>query len=270
MHASELWESDSIGPRLARLALSPLSLIYAIGWEAYLGVYRLGLKRAKEPHRPVVCVGNLVSGGSGKTPATLHVAQVLADLGHSVVLSASGYGSPGSEAATLIPEGPLDPSEWGDEPALYRELLPAVPIIVGRRRVLAAEICAREFPDAVLLMDDGFQHLPLRKHLSMILDSPEPENRMCLPAGPYREPRWNRRRADLVLPGQFRMEEQSIRIDRRLSGQAVALPSAASFLCALGQPRITCSCLIMTPSTGRSFCPTFPPTCRSWLPQKTG
>jgi tetraacyldisaccharide 4'-kinase len=92
--------------------------------------------------------------------------------------------------------------------------------------VLAAELCHREFPDAVLLMDDGFQHLPLRKHLSLILD-PERGNPRCLPAGPYREPRSNRSRADLVLPGEFCLET-------RLS--LPELGDKIQMLCAIGDP----------------------------------
>lgn len=235
MHASELWESRDLGPALARIGLAPFSLLYGFGWEAYLGIYRLGFKRAKHPHSLIVCVGNLISGGSGKTPVTLHLVDLLRDLGKTVVVSSSGYGSPRSEAATVAPEGELSAAEWGDEAALFRWKRPDLPLIVGRRRVLAAQLCHKQFPDAVLLMDDGFQHLPLRKDLSLVLDPQHPKNRMCLPAGPYREPRWNRRRADLVIPGEFRIEESSsfLTTDRA----EAPTPAEASLLVALGRPQ---------------------------------
>lgn len=235
MHASELWEGRGIGPVLARVALAPFSLLYGLGWEAYLGIYYLGLKRAKHPHSPILCVGNLVSGGSGKTPVVLHLSDVLRELEYKVAVSSSGYGSPRSEAATVAPDGPLDAREWGDEAALFRWRHPDLPLIVGRRRVLAAELCAQTYPDHILLMDDGFQHLPLRKDLTILLDPAKPKNPLCLPAGPYREPRWNRRRADLVLPGEFRVEESS----RGLltpDGALAPTPEEAALLCALGQP----------------------------------
>ncbi|MFX8929914.1 tetraacyldisaccharide 4'-kinase, partial [Acinetobacter baumannii] len=84
----------------------------------------------------------------------------------------------------MAPDGPLDPAGWGDEPAMFRWLLPDVPLVVGRRRVLAAELVHQHFPKAVLVMDDGFQHLPVKKHIQILLDDPTPKNSRCLPAGP--------------------------------------------------------------------------------------
>ncbi|MBC8063616.1 MAG: tetraacyldisaccharide 4'-kinase [Chlorobia bacterium] len=235
MHASELWEGQGFGPTVARIALWPLSLLYAVGWEAYLAMYSLGLKKARHPHSPILCIGNLVSGGSGKTPATMHLVGVLRELGKAPVVSCSGHGSPRSEAATVAPEGPLDAREWGDEAALFRLKHPDLPLIVGRRRVLAAELCANSFPNSLLLMDDGFQHLPLKKDLTVILDPERPRNRMCLPAGPYREPRWNRKRADLVIPGEFELSESSKDLIRP-DGSLIAQPVAVTLLCALARP----------------------------------
>lgn len=235
MHAQELWTSASAKARVLRTLLTPASWLYAIGWQGYLTIYRLGFKKAKRPHSPVVCVGNLQVGGTGKTPFTVHVADVLAALGHEVVVSCSGYGSPAAEAARVAPEGPLRASEWGDEAALFRDLRPEIPLIVGRRRVLAGELCHEHFPDAVLLMDDGFQHLPLAKDIAIVLD-PEVPNRRCLPAGPYREPWANRRRADLIVPGEFSVAVRPQEfLDRR--GSAVKLPGKVDVLCGLGQPQ---------------------------------
>jgi tetraacyldisaccharide 4'-kinase len=240
MHATEVWEGDGPGARVARVALTPISWLYAAGWQTYLGIYRAGIKRAREAHCPVVCVGNLIVGGSGKSPFTRFVAQQLGILGREVVVSSSGYGSPASEAASVAPRGPLSPKEWGDEAAMLRWLEPDLPLIVGRRRVLAAELCHEHFPNAVMLMDDGFQHLPLRKHLSIILDPLRPKNTRCLPAGPYREPRSNRRRADFVLPGDIPLvsiltgfvDPDGQRVDRHTLAS-----SPVSYLCALGQPK---------------------------------
>jgi tetraacyldisaccharide 4'-kinase len=236
MHASEIWEGRGVVPALARIALVPLSILYAVGWECYLAIYRLGLKRASRPHRPILCVGNLISGGSGKTPVALYLVELLGQMGHRVVVSCSGYGSPHSEAASLAPNGPIVAAEWGDEAALFRFKQPDVPLIVGRRRVLAARICQDSFPEAVLLLDDGFQHLPLRKDLAIVLDPPRAANPWCLPAGPYREPRWNRARADLLIPDHFQVRESS---DGLLAetGERVDNPLEAHLLCAVGQPK---------------------------------
>lgn len=231
MHWAQLWQSS----RLAALMLSPLSFLYALGWEIYLLAYRLGFKRASEPHKPVVCVGNLQVGGTGKTPVVVALAKLLISQGRRVVVSCSGYGSPASKDAMLAPEGDLSAHEWGDEPAMFRMMLPGVPLIVGRNRVRAAQICAEMLPDAVLLLDDGFQHLPLKKHVSIILDPPI-WNRFCLPAGPYREPVWNRSRADLVVPGEFKVQYTPLSFVEARTGAACPKPERANVLCALGDP----------------------------------
>jgi len=101
--------------------------------------------------------------------------------------------------------------------------------------VLAAELVHQSFPNAVLLMDDGFQHLPLKKQLSIVLDDANPINAHCLPAGPYREPRSNRSRADLVLPDRFSVCRNPIRLVSP-DGQTQT-PMNYSVLCALGQPQ---------------------------------
>ena len=253
-----LWDSPAPKARLARAALTPLSWLYAGGWQAYLAAYRLGLKKAQAPHRPVLCVGNLQAGGSGKSPLVRHLVDVLRGMGREVVVSCSGYGAPRAEAASLAPPGDLDAAEWGDEPAMLRMLVPDLPLVVGRRRVLAAEIVHEAHPNAVMLMDDGFQHLPLRKTLSIVLDPLSPTNARCLPAGPYREPRGNRRRADLLLPGEFRVEEEGWLEDR---GQGtgdrcptlspVPCPSPFNVLCALGQPARFLASLPGTPTVAR-------------------
>jgi len=234
MHPQEVWHSRSVEARLLRTALIPASFLYACGWQTYLATYRLGLKHAAEPHCPVLCIGNLQVGGSGKSPLSLYVAKRLRSLGFRVVMSLSGYGAPHSENATLAPEGRLSPAEWGDEPAMVRWLAPDLPLVVGRNRVAAATATHTADPGAVLLMDDGFQHLPLQKHGTIVLDPPSPDNRWCLPAGPYREPRSNRSRADLVIPGRFQLEAKPTRF---LDG-AGAEQSFGRYglLCALGNP----------------------------------
>lgn len=241
MVPTQVWEGRSLGARALRTLLYPLSLLYAAGWRLYLLVYRWGLKRPVEAHRPVVCVGNLATGGSGKTPLTVHLAERIAASGRKVVVGCSGYGGPHESGATLAPAGPLRASEWGDEPALLRELLPAVPLVVGRARVEAARRVAEAHPDAVLLMDDGFQHLPLVKHVQIVLQSNSP-NTMCLPAGPLREPPNALRRADLVLPGTFGVVADPLVLESPQGGR-VEVADSASVLCAIGRPDSFCDAL---------------------------
>ncbi len=227
MHVEEFWESRAVGPVLGRVALLPLAGLYAIGWECYLAWYKLGFKRAKMPHPRTLCIGNLVVGGVGKTPTVVFVAKELLARGHEVVVSSSGYGGPMSTGAQLAPDGPILASAWGDEPALFREELPSVPIIVGRDRLAAATIAGEQFRHSILLMDDGFQHLPVAKRVSVVLDPPR-RNRLCLPAGPYREPRWRKRRADLVIPGHYQVRSDPLEVE--------TISGAYALLSAIGQP----------------------------------
>ncbi len=230
----EIW--DECG--LESLALAPLSGLYALGWLSYQAVYALGLKRAARPHSPVVCVGNLLVGGAGKTPLTLAVASLLKELGRKVCISASAYGFERSHGATLAPDGPLRASEWGDEGAMIRWFAPDVPIILGRDRVEAARLCHERHPDAVMLMDDGYQHLRLATDVRIVIDPPGLKNRLAMPAGPYREPRRiGLRRASVVLPGRFQLVRSPLRLftpeglvdDRtQLQGLAVNLLSAVA------------------------------------------
>jgi tetraacyldisaccharide 4'-kinase len=229
---SRIWREKGIESVL----MLPLAALYASGWVIYELLYRLGIISPKRPHSPVVCVGNLVVGGTGKTPVTLYAAKVLQQLGRHVVVSVSGYGSPRQDNAHAAPEGDLDAREWGDEASLVRSKLPAVPLIVGRDRVKAAQICRDLYPDAVLLLDDGFQHLPLYKDVTILLDPPDLQNRWCLPSGPYREPRaTGRQRATTVVPGEFKVSPPMVAM-KSANGAAAEVETPVNALCAVARP----------------------------------
>ncbi|HLO99634.1 MAG TPA: tetraacyldisaccharide 4'-kinase [Fimbriimonas sp.] len=231
----QFWVGDDLSSKVTRLALTPLSWLYSGGWAVYQLVYKLGLKKPYQSSIPIVCIGNFVAGGTGKTPVVIHVASVLQSLGFSVVIGCSGYGSPKAESATIAPAGDLDPAEWGDEPSEIRMALPELPMVVGRRRVLAAQLVEKEFPNAVLLMDDGLQHMPLAKTVSIALDPPN-GNQRTFPAGPYREPRrMGEKRVDVVLPNQSYSVQFSDLIFEK-NGEGVPRPSKSVVLTAIGQP----------------------------------
>ena len=214
----------------------PLAALYASGWILYELMYRLGIKKPVKPHSPIVCIGNLIAGGTGKTPVTIHVCKVLTELGREVVVSVNGYGSPRSNNARSAPAGELDAREWGDEAAMIRSKLPDVPIIVGRDRVVAAQICRDLHPKAVLVLDDGHQHLPLEKDVTILLDPEDIENRWPMPSGPYREPRsTGQMRADTVIPGEFRIGMATMQV-RSLDGSTPEVDPGVNVLCALARP----------------------------------
>ncbi|MGQ9900993.1 MAG: tetraacyldisaccharide 4'-kinase [Fimbriimonadales bacterium] len=184
------------------LWLRGLARLYTLGWHIYAGVYRLGLKRRTVMPVPVIGVGSLWVGGVGKTPLTIAIARVLQEAGARVAVLTHGYGGSHYHAGTLIdPAQHPDPAVAGDEAAELRLALPDVPIAVGKWRVRVAQAAiARWSPDA-LVLDDGFQHLPLARTLDWVLLPAESPlgNGYCVPAGPLREPPSGLRRASGVV-----------------------------------------------------------------------
>lgn len=249
MVLQRVWELRTAKDRILSAALLPLSHCYAAGWMAYHSIYAVGLKKRKSFSVPVIGIGSLEVGGLGKTPVTIAIAKLLSESGVRIAISASGYPSPASARAKLAPEGQLDPSKWGDEPALIRVKLPDIPLIVGQMRTRAAAIAKSQGVDA-LLLDDGFQHLPLARKADLLLWDPDAPNRRCLPAGPMREPITGARRASAFLMDsegtspstdkpvfRFRRELPSLRGLSGDSKQAEWLKGRkVNALCAIGRP----------------------------------
>ncbi len=173
------------------LWLRGLAGLYALGWRVYEGVYRLGLKRRVRVPVPVIGVGSLWAGGVGKTPITIAMARLLHESGRRVAVLTHGYGGSRYREVTLIePHEYPDPAEVGDEAAELRLALPDMPIAVGKWRVRTAQAALAHWSPEALVLDDGFQHLPLARTLDFVLLPAESPlgNGYCLPAGPLREP----------------------------------------------------------------------------------
>ncbi|MCH8274046.1 MAG: tetraacyldisaccharide 4'-kinase [Armatimonadetes bacterium] len=198
MDWERVWQAQTAADRLVSSALLPLSWLYESGWRAYLAAYQSGLKRRRRFEIPILGVGSLETGGLGKTPAAVAAANCLIRMGKRPAVSASGYGSPSARSAALIrPEDAATPDRHGDEACLIRAKVPEVGLIVGRDRVRAA-VLAQEAGFDALVLDDGFQHLPLARSADLLLWNAGARNRRCLPAGPMREPASGWRRADAI------------------------------------------------------------------------
>jgi tetraacyldisaccharide 4'-kinase len=171
-------------------------------WRA--AAYRAGLLRSHRLARPVITVGNLTVGGTGKTPLTAWLANWLADRGRRVAILSRGYGgSREGEFHLVADQGRLlmTPAEAGDEPCLLAGLAPAALVAIGADRVAAGRRLIEEHRPDILLLDDGFQHLRLHRDLNiLLLDCQRPfGNGLTLPAGLLREPADAIGRADLVV-----------------------------------------------------------------------
>jgi tetraacyldisaccharide 4'-kinase len=149
-----------------------------------------------DPGLPVICVGNLTAGGSGKTPIAIAIAELLRARGHKPCFLTRGYG--GSERGPALASRGHSAAVMGDEALL---LARAAPTIVARDRAAGARL-AKDKGATVLVMDDGHQNFSLRKSLSLVVVDAETGfgNGFQIPAGPLREPvRQGLGRADAVV-----------------------------------------------------------------------
>jgi tetraacyldisaccharide 4'-kinase len=180
------------------------SLVYCTGVRIRESLYAKGSLPVARLDRPVISVGNLTAGGTGKTPMTIHLAQLLQTLGRTVMIVSRGYKGAASNTGTVVSDGHsvlCGATVSGDEPHLMARLLRGVPIVVGKDRYNAACAGLRLFAPDVVLLDDAFQHQRLARDLNLLLmDADAPfGNGYLLPRGPLREPSSALGRADAVL-----------------------------------------------------------------------
>ena len=186
-------------PFSPRKLLLPLVPAYRLALA--LRALRLGTKL--EPVRrlrfPVVSIGNLSAGGSGKTPATIALAKALALRGLRVDVLSRGYGRQGNVPARVDPAGTSE--QFGDEPLLIAQEA-GVPVYVARQRFEAGLLAEADGSTASLptvhLLDDGFQHRQLHRDVNILLASGQDWQEGLLPAGNLREPLQAARRADVI------------------------------------------------------------------------
>jgi tetraacyldisaccharide 4'-kinase len=166
--------------------------------------YAVGLLRSFRLPKPVVAVGNLTVGGTGKTPMTLYLARWFMKRGKRVAVLSRGYGGSLEGAIRIVADGNtilLSPRESGDEPYLLAASLPGVMVVIGADRYRAGRHALERLEPDIFILDDGFQHLRLKRDLNLLLlDCVKPfGNGRTLPAGTLREPAAAACRADLVV-----------------------------------------------------------------------
>ncbi|MFQ5464894.1 MAG: tetraacyldisaccharide 4'-kinase [Thermodesulfobacteriota bacterium] len=200
----EKWMRGEVEPPFVlSVAIALLARLYGAGVRARSRLYGLGILRARRLPKPVISVGNLTVGGTGKTPVVIHIAAFLVREGTRPVILSRGYkGS--ARGLTVVSDGTrllAGPAEAGDEPYLAATRLPGVPVIVCKDRARAGEYAVKKFSPDFILLDDGFQHLALARDVNILLVDSRTGfgGGRLLPRGVLREPVSAARRADVVL-----------------------------------------------------------------------
>lgn len=181
-----------------------LGRIYGTGSRVRGTAYQRGWLRRRRLPRPVISVGNLTAGGTGKTPLVRWTAERLSQEGFRPAILIRGYGRERGPDAIVIPpkDGRMpEPREVGDEAAWLARMLPQVPIGISADRFHTGETIVENYPIDVFVLDDGFQHWPLARDLDVVaLDAMRGiSDNDILPAGLQREPVSALARADVVV-----------------------------------------------------------------------
>ncbi|MDN5871262.1 MAG: tetraacyldisaccharide 4'-kinase [Nitrococcus sp.] len=180
-------------------ALWPLAACFSGAVQARAAAYRRGWLRSHRIGVPVVVVGNLFVGGTGKTPLVIWMVERLQAYGCRPGVVARGYNAATGGKPRLV-DATDDPVRMGDEPVLVATRTSA-PVAVGADRVAAAELLVRERRCDLIISDDGLQHYRLARDAEIAVFDAERGvgNGHCLPAGPLREPLSRLQPVDLVL-----------------------------------------------------------------------
>ena len=173
--------------------LSAASALYGTAQKLRAGCYRQNLLQSKKLPCSVISVGNLTVGGTGKTPMTIYLAGKLQQAGARVAVISRGYKGSAESSGGVVSDGKhllLNSEQAGDEPFLIASRLKNLPVIVGKNRFEAGLLAVEKFHPDVIVLDDGFQHLRLKRDLDLVLlDCTRPfGNSHLLPRGKLREP----------------------------------------------------------------------------------
>jgi tetraacyldisaccharide 4'-kinase len=202
-------------------------------------LYDAGALPAKRLKGPVVSIGNLAVGGSGKTPFVILLGELLQSRGTAFDVLSRGYRRQ-TKGVALVDPGGL-PRDFGDEPLLIARRLQC-PVILGEERYQAGRLAEERFGAQLHLLDDGFQHRQLARDFDIVLVTPDDARDCLLPAGRLREPLSALRRADAVVlasgaePANFPLEGKAVWRVRRGIVTSDLPPHPLAF-CGIARPQ---------------------------------
>ena len=248
------------------LILPPLSLLYGAVTRTRLSLYRRGTFQTTKLNRPVISIGNLTTGGTGKTPLVEYVARLIAARGKKVCILTRGYGRKDPHLQVIVSDGYsvlASPAEAGDEPYLLATKLSGLAAVVSSAdRIAAGQEAINDFGTDCFVLDDGFQHLRLARDLNVVtIDATNPwGGGSLLPHGRLRETPEGLSRADCVvltrcdqvdsvaslreevlrLTGKgpiFESQMRAVRLSPLKNGvESITPPARVAAFCAVGNP----------------------------------
>ncbi len=210
---------------LVRAALLAPAKLYEYGVRTRIALYEMGYLEAVKLRTPIISVGNLSVGGTGKTPLVAFFARYLQSEGHQVAVLSRGYRRASRGRVEVANEDSVltTAREAGDEPMLLATSCPGVRVVVDRDRAAAGAWLEQRVPVSVFLLDDGFQQLKLTRDLNIVLiDATDPlgGGRM-VPLGRLREPLTSLRRADAIIVTRSDQPFDQVAVKRLISTHCV-------------------------------------------------
>jgi tetraacyldisaccharide 4'-kinase len=229
--------------------MNPLTGLYVAATALRNTLFDRGVLSARRLEQPVVSVGNLSVGGSGKTPFVIALGELLKARGIRFDVLTRGYRR--KTRGVLVVETNGNAADFGDEPLLIARRL-GIPVIVGESRYEAGRVAEQKFHSQLHLLDDGFQHRSLVRDFDIVLMTERDFDDRMLPSGRLREPLSSLRRADaIVLPRDFSGQTFSVheltieslarqgkliwRMTREISMPAA--PAAPIVFCGIARPQ---------------------------------
>jgi len=183
--------------------LIPFGLLYGAILQIRNWGYDVGILKSESFAVPVISVGNITAGGTGKTPFTIFLAQALGDSYKRIAIVSRGYGRKSTGVQLVASRGQLflDAEQAGDEPYLLARSLPEAVIVVSEKRTDGIRMAINKFQSDLIILDDAFQHRSVKRNLDILLVNAKEawQGNFPIPAGTLREFRFNYQRAQLIV-----------------------------------------------------------------------
>lgn len=179
--------------------MNPLTGVFGAAVALRNGLFDRGILPSRRLAKPVISVGNLTAGGTGKSPFVIALGELLQERGIPFDVLSRGYRRQTRGVLVVDPEGAA--ADFGDEPLLIARRL-GVPVVVGENRYQAGRLAEQKFRSQLHILDDGFQHRSLQRDFDIVLISTGDLQDRLLPLGRLREPVCSLQRADAAVLAQ--------------------------------------------------------------------